>query len=213
MAFNGHTTRVLYIISCCFTVSTAENVSITDGATLRQYLCPDTGTLPPNTHLLLSKPQMVLPNEGSRFCLIENTTNLSISPSQDVLSEGHDYVNISCNSILKIGFGFFNVTNLAISSVVFHMCGGYPSSEAVKYVNETDQFLYYDSSVPMVLFFSHCYNIKLHNTSTSTNDYWWDDNDYSALLLRFVVGVNLCGDSEINCNAYLILVKKGITLV
>ena len=136
---------------------------------------------------------MVLPNEGSRFCLIENTTNLSISPSQDVLSEGHDYVNISCNNA-EIGFGFFNINNLAISSVVFHMCGGHPSSEAVKYVNETDQFLYYNSSAPMVLFFSHCYNIKLHNTSTSVNVN--QIHDYSALH-RFVVGVNLCGDSEI----------------
>ena len=134
---------------------------------------------------------MVLPNEGPRFCLIENTTNFSISPSQDVLSEGHDYVNISCNSTsAKIGFGFFNVTNLTISSVVFHMCGG---SEVVKYVNGTDQFLYYDSSVPIALFFSHCYNIKLHNTSTSTSDWWFD-----SVLLRFVVAVNLCGDSEIS---------------
>ena len=137
---------------------------------------------------------MVLPSEGPRFCLIENTTNLSISPSQDVLSEGHDYVNISCNSTsAKIGFGFFNVTNLAISSVVFHMCGGYPSVEVVKYVNGTDQFLYYDSSVPIALFFSHCYDIKLHNTSTSTSDWWLD-----SALLGFVVGVNLCGDSEIS---------------
>ena len=191
MDLNVHTICVLYIISCCFTVSTAENVSITDGATLRQYLCPDTGTLPPNTHLLLSKPQMVLPNEGPRFCLIENTTNLSISPSQDVLSEGHDYVTISCNSV-EIGFGFFNVTNLGISSVIFHTCGGYPSSEVVKYVNENYQYLYYDSSVPIVLFFSHCYNIKLHNTSTSAD--LMNDSPYKH---HFIVGVNLCGHSEV----------------
>ena len=193
MAFNGHTTRVLYIISCCFTLSTAENVSITDGATLRQYLCPDTGTLPPNTHLLLSKPKLVLPDEGSRFCLIENTTNLSISPSQDVLSEGHDYVNISCNSA-EVGFGFFNVTNLAISSVLFHTCSAPPSSEAVKYVNETNQFLYYayqsNLQVYTVLFFSHCYNIKLHNTYTGGQ----------------LLGVNLCGDSEIK-----IILPDGIS--
>ena len=164
-------------------------MSITDGATLRQYLCPDTGTLPPNTHLVLSRPLLGFPYEGPRFCLIENTTNLSISPSQDVLREGYGYAIVSCNSA-EIGFGFFNVTNLAISSVVFHLCGGHPSSEAVKYVNETNQFLYYDSSVPMVLFFSHCYNIKLHNTSVKITDYLWQ--------YRFVVGVNLCGDSEIN---------------
>ena len=167
---------------------------ITDGATLRQYLCPDTGTLPPNTHLVLSKPLLVLPDEGSSFCLIENTTNLSISPSQDVLSEGHDYVNISCYDT-KLGFGFFNVTNLAISSVIFHTCSEYRSSEAVKYVNKTHQFLYYDSSVPMVLFFSHCFNIKLHNVSTSFNDDWW--NDTILHTVRLVVGVNLCGDSEV----------------
>ena len=194
MALNGHTICVLYIISCCFTVSTAENVSITDGATLRQYLCPDTGTLPPNTHLLLSKPLLVLPDVGSSFCLIENTTDLSISPSQDVLSEGHDYVNISCRDT-EIGFGFFNVTNLAISSVIFYMCGEYPSSEVVKYVNETSQFLYYDNSVPIVLFFSHCYDIKLHNVSTSFNDDWYDDTTQHTV--RLVVGVNLCGDSEV----------------
>ena len=113
-----------------------------------------------------------------------------------MLTEGHDYAIVSCNSS-EIGFGFFNVTNLAITSVMFRMCGGHPSSEVVKYVNETDQFLYYDSSVPMVLFFSHCYNIKLHNTPVSVmrpikNDY------HLWLRHRFVVGVNLCGDSEIN---------------
>ena len=171
---------VLCIISCCFTISTAENVSITDGATLSKYLCPDTGTLPPNTHLLLSKPQMILPNEGPRFCLIENTTNLSISPSQDVLSEGHDYVTISC-SITYTGFGFFNITNLAVDLVMFDKCSGYSSIEAVKYVNERSQFLYYDGFVRMVLFFSHCYSIQLHNVLTS----------------QFIVGVNLCGDSKI----------------
>ena len=115
--------RVLGLLLCVcsnfLAFSTGEEVNITDGATLRQYLCPDTGTLPPNTHLLLSKPQMVLPNEGPRFCLIENTTNLSISPSQDVLSEGYAYVNISCDDPY-VGFGFFNVTNLSISSVAFH---------------------------------------------------------------------------------------------
>ena len=107
-----------------------------------------------------------------------------------MLSEGHDYVNISCNSA-EIGFGFLNVTNLAISSVVFHTCGGYPSSEVIKYVNETDQLMYYNTSVPMVLFFGHCYGIKLHNTSTSTR-YW-----QNSRVHQFVVGVNLCGDSEI----------------
>ena len=169
MPLNGRTICILYIISCCFTVSTAENVSINDGDTLRQYLCPDTGTLPPNTHLLLNKQQIVLLNEGPRFCLIENTTNLSISPSQDVLGEGHDYVVISCDSNSQIGFGFFNITNLTIRSVLFRKCGGQPSGEAVKYVNETNQFLYYGRYESMVLFFSHCYNTKLHNTSTSVN--------------------------------------------
>ena len=51
--------------------------------------------------------------------------------------------------------------------------------------------MYYNTSVPMVLFFSHCYNIKLHNTSTSTR-YW-----QNSRVHQFVVGVNLCGDSEI----------------
>ena len=53
-------------------------------------------------------------------------------------------------------------------------------------------FLYYDSSVSIALFFSHCYNIKLHNTSTSL------DLNYAPKVrqLQFV-GVNLCGDSEI----------------
>ena len=177
-------------------------MSIADGATLRQYLCPDTGTLPPNTHLVLSRPLLVLPNEGPRFCLIENTTNLSISPSQDVLSVGYGYAIVSCNNA-EIGFGFFNVAALTVSSVVFRMCGGHPSSEAVKYVNETDQYLYHDSSVPMVLFFSHCYNIKLHNTSVSVHP------SDQLLQRRFVVGVNLCGDSEINT---VIPVTAGLSL-
>ena len=76
---------------------------------------------------------------------------------------------------------------IIIISTPIHRCASDPSGEAVKYVNETNQFLYYYAS--MSLFFSHCYNLKLHNTTTSVNK--------PEQSKQFIVGVNLCGDSEI----------------
>ena len=176
----------------------AEEVTISDGATLRQYLCPDTGTLPPNTHLVLSESQIIIHSSGGHddpfeFCLIENTTDITIGPSQDLLNQGYEYGNVTCDiDGARIGFGFFNVTNLAISSVVFHRCSSVITPEVVKYVNETDQFLNYnEDDIFVSLYFSHCYNLKLHNTYTSS---------YVPLTPRYhilMIGVNLCGDSEI----------------
>ena len=180
--------RWLSLFVCALVaLSVAEEVTISDGATLRKYLCPSSGTLPSNTHLVLSKSPIVVHSSGvqddaSEFCLIENTTDISIGPSQNLLSQG---ANITCVDAL-IGFGFFNVTNLAISSVVFHRCSAYVTPEVVKYVNETDQFLYYNEDGLFVsLYFSHCYNLKLHNTSTG------------FISTYVMIGVNLCGDSEI----------------
>ena len=136
-----------FILLCWIHLSAAEDVNITDGATLLQYLCPGKGigTLPPNTNLVLSEPQLNLPSKlGDELCLIENTTNLTISPSQDVFDNGYQYVKVvCCNAQLLgnlIGFGFFNVTNLTMSSVVFIGCGAIITADAVKFVNETQQY-------------------------------------------------------------------------
>ena len=50
-----------WLLLCFFALlSVAEEVTISDGDTLRQYLCPSSGTLPPNTHLVLSEPLIIV---------------------------------------------------------------------------------------------------------------------------------------------------------
>ena len=95
---------------------------------------------------------------------------------------------MTCKFDNAIGFGFFNVTNLAISSVVFHRCSAFVTPEVVKYVNGTDHFLNYNVGLLVSLYFSHCYNLKFRNTSTS-----YIEGEAGNLM----VGVNLCGNSEI----------------
>ena len=69
--------------------------------------------------------------------------------------------------ITKMGFSFFQCYQLDYASVAFHGCGcgcgaPIPPEEAVKFVNETYQYLYYIST-NVSIFFSHCFNLRLHN--------------------------------------------------
>ena len=176
------------ILLCAIHLSAAKDVLITDGATLMQYLCPGNrgiGTLPPNTNLVLSKPQLNISTTVSTYdlCKIENTTNLTIAPSQDLFDNGYQYVEVGCFSEEVIGFGFFNVTNLTMSSIVFINC------HTVAFPPEAmDKLLqFYVRSV--VVFFNYCFGLKLYNVS-----HYQDDLGGFIML---GLGVNLCGTSEI----------------
>ena len=84
------------------------------------------------------------------------------------------------------GFGFFNVTNLTMSSLFFDSCSITLPESAVKYINSTNQFLYYrDTETALIL--NHYYNVTLHNVLFQT---------YLELTAS-VIGVNLCGYSTI----------------
>ncbi len=158
----------------------AETLSITvaDSETLSQYMCPPNGTLPPNTNLVINSSL----NLSKHFCLIENTTNLSIAASEELLNKGELYVTVTCER--DTGFGFFNVSNLTIRSVYFKNCDHVIPETAVRYINGTNQFLYYDNNVRASLIFNHCFNITLYNVLVDDNP----DITYG------IIGVNLCGD-------------------
>ena len=164
-------------------IAEAETVLINDGASLGKYLCSPSGTISPNTNLILNKSLLMI--DGGKFCLIENTTNITIAPLQELMKVGSGYVEVHCLPGSG-GFGFFNVTNLNISSVMFRDCAGDIPAPAVRYVNGTDQNLLYDN-VRTVFIFNHCYNITLWNLIPSKNA-----SEFS------MIGVNLCGHNSIN---------------
>ena len=165
------------------TNSAAETVLINDGASLGKYLCSPSGTISPNTNLILNKSLLMI--DGGKFCLIENTTNITIAPLQELMKGESGYVKIQCLPGSG-GFGFFNVTNLTIRSVLFKGCAGDIPAPAVRYANGTDQHLLYDN-VRTVFIFNHCYNITLWNLIPSKNA-----SEFS------MIGVNLCGHSSIS---------------
>lgn len=178
------------VCSYCAIASCGE-VNITDDETLKRYLCLEE-TLPFNSRLVLSKSKFILhhDSEGSLYCLVENMTGLSILPSHDLLSSSINYVTISCDA-WEIGIGFFNITNLTISSVVFEGCvgsGGIPAA-AVRYINESGNYFRYSNNVITSLLFNHCYNLKLYNVSVMQAQTRIPGFD--------IIGVNLCGETII----------------
>ena len=178
----------------------AESVSINDDESLMKYLCSPSGTIPPNTNLELNNSSFMIDGKHS-FCLIENTTDITIAPSQELLKNGHEYVAVECLPGSG-GFGFFNVSNLTISSIVSNNCAGVIPAPAVRYVNNTDQFIRYHD-IKTAFIFNHCYNLTLNNLIPHQR---WNTSEFS------IIGVNLCGQSNVHINIASIIVPHMKTL-
>ena len=170
----------------------AENVSINDGESLMKYLCSPSATIPPNTNLELNKSLFMIDGKHS-FCLIENTSDITIAPSQELLKSGQNHVEVECLPGSG-GFWFFNVSNLTISSIVFKKCAGVIPAPVVRYVNNTNQFIRYHKDTKTAFFFNHCYNLTLNNLIPRNT------SEFS------MIGVNLCGHSNVHINTASITV-------
>ena len=159
--------------------TSAKTFNVSDGKSLKEHLC--SGSVAPNTNLIITvnvNINRTIINEG--FCLIENTSNISITAE---VSDYYSNITVSCRGC---GFGFFNVSNLTIRSVRFDGCEAIVPPSAVRYINGTDQFLYYKNT-KSALFFNHCINLTLYNVLVPVQN---DDN-------FGVIGVNTCGHSKI----------------
>ena len=167
---------ILMLLSYKVTKCSAEVVFINDDETLGKYLCPPSGTISPNTSMVLNQSTLTI--RGKQFCHIQNTSNITIAPSQD-------FSIIQCSDGSG-GFGFFNVTNLTIESISFSGCENVIPAPAVRYINESNHFMYYNAT-ETILILNHCYNVKLYGLLfESTN-----------LNVFSIIGINLCGLNEI----------------
>ena len=124
---------------------------------------------------------------------IENTSNITIAPSQELIKNGYALVKVECPH-KSGGFGFFNVSNLTISLIMFNDCAGVIPASAVRYVNDSDQHLLYNTPTKTTFLFNHCYNLKLKDLvpcqkSTEFN----------------IIGINLCNHSRISVSASVML--------
>ena len=187
---------LLAFLSCCAVVSASSSVVINEGDSLKSLLCGnENGTQLADTTILLNQSHLYLNYEegsDSTVCLIENTHDVAIIPSQQVLDLGFKSVTVHCKSPVEIGafgFAFLNVHNLTIRSAVFRGCGAIIPSSVLEWVNQTDQVFYFENQLPFTLLFSHCYNLKLHNISVGNTTL---NNSLD------LIGINLCGTSEIN---------------
>ena len=184
-----------------------QKVFINDEKCLVKYLCSLNATVSPNTEIWLNKSSFTISGQHS-FCLIENTSNITITPAPNKLSSGRDLVKIQCLNGSG-GFSFFNVTNLTISSVMFSDCAGFIPASAVRYVNGTDQYLryvdQYSGYSKAAFIFNHCNNIKLNNLITSQTNQ--SSREFS------IIGVNLCDHSSIRIITSSVVVPRMKTLV
>ena len=182
-----HFIAALILLLANFPVIFGDTVNITDGKVLKEYLCSSKRTIAPNTHLVLYGQQLSLNTTRGEVCIVENTTNIAITCDRN-----YKYVTVDCISWENNGFSFFNVTNLTIKSVYFEHCGmtAIPA-DALKYINSSDQFFYYNGLAYTTFLFNHCNNLTLYNV-LSDSSYVNDNNRFS------IVGVNLCGWSNVN---------------
>ena len=156
--------------------TSAKTIKVSDGKCLKEHLCA--GSVAPNTNLIIT---MNISLTDEVFCLIENTSDISITAK---VPDYHSHITVSCYSC---GFGFFNVSNLTIRSIIFDGFGAIVPPRAVRYINGTDQFLYYNNT-KTALIFNHCINLTLYNVIVPVK---------SADIFG-VIGVNTCGHSKIN---------------
>ena len=183
---------LLAFLSCCAVVNASSSVVINKGDSLKSLLCEETRL--DNTTIVLNQSELHLNYEAgsdNNICLIENTHDVAIIPSQQVLDLGFKYVTVYCKIRETFGFAFLNIRNLTIRSVVFIDCWTRVSSSMVEWVNQTDQVLYYDYDQYFTLFFSHCYDLRLQNISVGVA------LSVSYLNYLDLLGVNLCGTTEI----------------
>ena len=168
---------ILLLLVSLLATSSGEVVNITDGETLKSYLCSPSGTIPPNTTLFLIRTINLKPE---RFCLVENTSDITIAAFP------HSYAAVNCRDQC-FGIGFFNVTNLTITSINFFMgpISSIPPS-AVRYINNTYQFLYYNNETRAGIILNHCSNVTVYDCLISTGD-----------TCIGILGVNLCGYNNI----------------
>ena len=158
--------------------TSAKTIKVSDGKSLKEHLCA--GSVAPNTNLIIT---VNISLRDEVFCLIENTSDISITAE---VPDYHSHITVSCHGCI---FGFFNISNLTIRSVIFDGFGAIIPPRAVRYINGTDQFLYYNNT-KTALIFNHCINLTLYNVIVPVHLY--NDNVFG------VIGVNTCGHSKIN---------------
>ena len=167
------------------TISAAREVEVYGNETMLEYLCPSNGTILPHTKLIIFEPNLYL-NTESQYCLLENSTDISILPSKELENDQHNTISVTCNNTM---LAFFNITNLTIKSVNFIGCINIIPPIVVKYINESE-VLYYDEQLQISLFFNHCNNVTLFNVLVISERYWAIDFG--------IIGTNLCGYSNIS---------------
>ena len=190
-------------ISLLATSCSDQKLFINDEKCLMKYLCSPNATISPNTEIRLNKSSFNISGQHS-FCLIENTSNITITPDPNNLSIGDDLVKIRCLNGSG-GFSFFNITNLTINSVMFSDCAGFIPASAVRYVNGSNQYLIYEEHSKAALIFNHCNNIKLNNLITNQTNQ--SSREFS------IIGVNLCAYSSIRITTSSVVVPIMKTLV
>ena len=189
----------LLLTSALFSAVAATSlrtVSITDGEQLKEFLCSPQNTIAPNTNLNIVKNGIEIANVTDH-CLVENTSNISITSSYYNSDYDADVAIVYCSNrsddvSMTDTFSFFNVTNLTISSVLFLHCGLMPlPPAATKYINGFDQMFEYTGDTLTTFLFNHCNNVTLYNVFANAS------HSGQVHSRTSIIGVNLCGQNNI----------------
>ena len=187
----GYSHLLLAVLLCCTAnthsvygtvihIPSQDTLNQSSTNSLAYYLCEGAGNLTSNTTIVLSHAIVHYIPPGP-FCLVENIAGLTIYGN----SSDNPAV-VKCNSTNHDvrGFGFFNITNLSISSIVIESCGGVIDQNATKYINIS--FFYFQPGQRAVFLFNHCFDLILDRTEI---------REYCGFT---VVGANVMGRSSVS---------------
>ena len=143
-------------------VSISHYLLLTEPSDLNNSLCGsnDSSVLPAGTQLLLSTDVHHILSSSS-FCLVSNTSNITLRSLSSIIPATITCESHQNNSFASVGFGFYNVSVLSIENVHITKCGGLMPSTSTLYPNDTS--FYFHESQSVTLLISYSSNIMMSN--------------------------------------------------
>ena len=154
---------LLCLLPCSVMSSDIIHIPDSNQKTLEYYMCTQQGKMKllPNTILKLSimEEHMFTPGQ---FCLLENTTNITITSNSSTI-----LARIRCNSphpfsiLSACGLAFLQNVNLTLSNLHISRFGAALNSNILKHDNHTSLPSFFGTNQSATLFFSHIVNLKI----------------------------------------------------
>ena len=174
-------TKLPVLLAIVFTCATVHVCVLIEKSQLEEALCDNrrpTGNVV--TTFELESAQVYTIPSGD-FCVISNSTNLTIQVNDSSLPATIRCLPDENSSYLSRGFAFLNVTGLTISNVIIENCGAVLTEEVLGQSNSSNVHFGFGEAAALIC--NNCHNITLSNVTI---------RNYTG---HAFIGIDTCGQS------------------